>query len=126
MCVGDWRLGSIIRSVPRSLSLTNAQTLTLGKNSERVGVAIMSNVQSGSNQLSITIDGVGTFSIGSSTAQTQYKATLQSDGDLPMRQWILTGASVAAYAGLLIEYFLPRNVIGAVLEEFKRQYPGVF
>lgn len=127
MCVSDYRLGSLIRSVIRTFSVTSAQTFTIAANQERVGLTIMGRGANTNGSPIISVDGNDGFVIGGSTYTFPWHITMQTHGDLPMRAFSGTGANAVTPAlGLIIEYLLPRKVIGAMLEEFQRQYPGVF
>lgn len=127
MCVSDWRLGSLVRSVIRTFSVTSAQTFTIAANQERVGLTIAAFASSAIGSPLISIDGLSGLIIGGSTYTFPLHITMQTHGDLPTHAFSGTGSNAVTPAtGVIIEYFLPRSVIGAMLEEFKRQYPGVF
>lgn len=127
MCVSDYRLGSLIRSVIRTFSVTSAQTFTIEANQERVGLTILARGASANGSPIISVDGNDGFVIGGSTYTFPWHITTQTHGDLPTHAFSGTGVNAVTPAtGLIIEYLLPRSVIGAMLEEFRRQYPGVF
>lgn len=127
MCVSDYRLGSLIRSVIRAYSVTNAQTFTIPTNQERVGLTICPAAVTANGVTIVSIDGTAGIAVGGSTYTFPWHITTQTHGDLPTHAFSGTGVNAVTPAtGLIIEYFLPRKVIGAMLEEFQRQYPGVF
>jgi hypothetical protein len=119
MCVSDWRLGRQIKTQHTAYSLAAAGTLTVPKNYQRVGIAIGTNNPQAliTSRLAISVAGVSHTSLFSS--QTRLLFTLQTDGELPTLEWVLTAVGVT-FTGSIIEYILPEEILAAGLNEFRR------
>lgn len=120
MCISDWRLGRLIRSVSTPFSTAAGTGLVYGRNPQRVGVTIlMTTPDPGSGgAFTIAFDGGGAGALPAENAPHSF--TLQSHGDLPTRAFVLAAGS-AAGAGIVIEHFMPESYLQAGLDEFKRQ-----
>ena len=124
MCVNDWRFGTLIRTQLTSFSLAAAATRVIPANPQRLGLSIGSLTNSAVITFSIAVDGVPFFLHGGLTPQFSH-FTLVEHGDLPTKEFILTGIGSTSSGGI-IEYIAPQSYLTAALEEFRRQYPAVF
>lgn len=122
MCLQDWRIGRLIRTVPRSVSLAAAATLTLGRNPQRVGFFIEMNATSraGGGNADLTIDGAP---LNPFTAfQPARLFTVSDYGDLPTREIILTN-NVGTTTFGVIEWFLPEQILQQSVEAIRKDFP---
>lgn len=119
MCIGDWRLGRLIRTNAYSQTPGIGGTYTVRANPQRVGLTIQSFqtttilVQSPS----IAVDNVTVVFLP--PTNTIFHCTFLAYGDLPTRKFDITTPGAATVLGI-IEYTLPEEFIAAALEEFKR------
>lgn len=123
MCIGDWRLGTLIRTQVTTVSLAVASTI-ITPNAERVGIMFKVGTLAGGAVPELSVDGVllGNFLVGFSPPAFDF--TLATHGDLPTRQFTITNGVGTATIGVL-EMFMPQSYITAGLNEFKREYPDM-
>lgn len=119
MCIGDWRLGRLIRTNAYTQTPGIGGTYTVRANPQRVGLTIQSfqtNTVIGQS-LSIAVDNVTVLFLPPTS--TIFHCTFLSHGDLPTRKFDITTPGTATVIGI-IEYTLPEEFIAAALDEFKR------
>lgn len=121
MCIGDWRLGRILTSVPRIVSIANGGTFTLPPSEQRVGVMFIpdSAVLQGSAQ-NILSNGVIVGTMGLVPIAVIF--TLKDNGDLPTRQFEIVNAVAGAVTWGVTEWFLPEDVLQSGLESWQSEY----
>lgn len=119
MCIGDWRLGRLIRSEAKTFTPGIGGIVTLGRNMQRVGLLVSSQsvLNITTQNIQIAVDGiiVGLLTLG----EHQRLYTFLEHGDLSTRSWTIT-TPVAANVVSTVEFFLPEKYIAAALEEFER------
>lgn len=120
MCMSDWRLGRLIRTVGSFQTVANAGTMVIGTNRDRVGIIISIDVSSTASvtRVSIDVDGLRAMSLSTTNPQVIY--TLASHGDLPTRQFTMTAQGTGFNIGVL-ELIAPEKMIDAAIEEFVRK-----
>jgi hypothetical protein len=121
MCLGDWRLGRMIRSY-RTKNGINATPVTYNKNAQRVGIqfsADATDIQLAAYDL--TING---FNIWSSSNQisTSPIFTLVNAGELPTLEWVITVVGGNLMTISVVEWFLPESVLQTALESIQSEY----
>lgn len=121
MCMGDWRLGRLIRSRVSSWNATGSVNLVLLPNPQRVGVTFsLSSLGAGSAATAtLSIDAI-IAAIFNSTYPS-YHYSMINHGDLPTKRFEITASSTAP-TGSWIEYFAPENVLAQALESMRGQY----
>lgn len=112
MCLGDWRLGRMVRAVGRT-AVTNAGTglLTIPGNPQRValslgGTAAGDNIflqQIGSDVINQTLVVNGTVPL--------WHISLLTHGDLPTKALTIFQSGVAGSNVSWIEYYMDENVL---------------
>lgn len=126
MCVGDWRIGRLIRSHYLGSIVGTTGVINIPQNSQRVGLAIS------------CISGTGiTAPIAQLTTPDQQQVftqitsfngnlllTIKDWGDLPTRSLILVCLGTGSDTFTATEFIMPESYLAAGLEEFMRTYPG--
>src|SRR3972149_4559685 len=120
MCVGDWRLGSLVRSVTVANSILTTASISIPANSSRVAITFVINGTAVTNNGSLFVDGVQIGTIAPPAASLRH-FTMLEHGDLPTKGWSFTNIGPGTVILTVVEYFLPKSIITAGLEEFKRQ-----
>lgn len=121
MCISDWRIGRLIRSVGTVWNTGSGVGVNIPPNKQRVGLTFAADANGAAVSAAaiLTFTGGGVLVIGNGRAMTHI--TLLTHGDLPTRGGIITTV-VSLSTGAWIEYLLPEECLAAGLEEFKRQY----
>lgn len=144
MCVGDWRLGRLIRIQQTNWNTTGSVALSLAANPQRVGVmcALRQNpVQtisistSGFNGLvdytesgALTPNFAVTMTVDSKAlcVLTPYNPmqfmTLATHGDISTRAMGITLLGSTNAVGTWTEFFLPEDVLRTALESLRSEY----
>jgi hypothetical protein len=121
MCIGDWRLGRLIKTVLTPWDLTASINLSIPASRQRVGLIVSGSsiFSAASTYFILNCNGVAFLNM---TQQSHiFRATLADDGDLPMQAWSLTFGSFAG-TGMWSEMFLPEEILTQALEGYMRQY----
>lgn len=120
MCISDWRIGLLLRSVITPIAITSAATIVVPANRQRVGFFLNFNAAASGGGLSADLL-CETMPIGRYTAfQVPLLYTLETHGDLCTRQLTISSNVAGISNGGYIEWFLPENVTSAYIEEFRR------
>lgn len=114
MCVGDWRLGRLIRSVGTSYNLAAAATFTVKPSLQRVGFLIH-DVNAGT----LTFPDGQQMQFGSFANWVDL--SILRHGDLVTKQIIITAGGSGLGQGFT-EFFMPEDYLTAALEAFKHEY----
>jgi len=124
MCINDWRIGRLIRSVFYPAEGHVGSTLTLPTNYQRVGLtltAIETAVPTGGGILAQDGSTGNTIFMLSPEASI-FHCTLATHGDLPMRRWFFTPVGGTTLAFSVIEYIAPEEYLASALEQFQTEY----
>ncbi len=109
MCVGDLRLGRLVRTVITDIEIANPDEVLFPANQNRVGVTIFapndSSVQINWDVLQSQTNGF--FAI---TTMEPLHFTLLTHGDLPTKSFVIF-ANIANTQITVMEYFLPDSVV---------------
>lgn len=119
MCLGDWRLGRLIRSYTHVHTLATTESTSIGANPQRVGLIFGAFIPPsilGAN-LRISVDGIGMTALTNGT--TTVKFTLANDGDLSTRSWTVLCNGATTAIGIT-ELTMPEQYINAGIQEFMR------
>jgi len=121
MCVGDWRLGSRIRSSVHHHTLGIGAAYTLPANAQRVGVAFWGTQAStvAGTWGTISIGGVEIARLGASVRHKFW--TIQENGDLVTKQMVYTAGGAGDELSVH-EFFLPQEFLAAAYEQFVSEY----
>ncbi len=121
MCIADWRIGRLIRSI--GYDKPAGASLILPKNMQRVGL-IISMDQSGAGP---GLDAMFAQTTGGLAAQfwndgsNPYLISMATHGNIPTFGW-----SIGTEAGLsrfnAVELIMPEEYLEAALESFKSEY----
>jgi len=119
MCISDWRIGRLIRSVSSTQTPGIGASATLPRNPQRVGLLIsaQSTLAISTHYPIISVAGVVISWMRNGDNAMMF--TMQQYGDLTTRDWSVltpTAATVLSFT----EFFLPEEILAAGLEEFKR------
>ena len=121
MCIGDWRLGRLIRSEISFFNISSGINITKQRNPQRVGltVGVIEAPFANTAFIQLMVDDID-FTILPFNRPI-FHCTLQTHGDLPTRKFDV-GMGSSVVQGAWIEYFMPEEYIQAALEDFRRQY----
>jgi len=120
MCLGDWRLGRVIRHQITNFTNTVATYQICAANNQRVAVNIAAvGVNFPTTYfVDVQIDSLMVFHLTGTVNFVHFDITQY--GDLPTKSInIISTLSVGSIA--VIEWFLPEDVLSAGIEEFMRQ-----
>ena len=124
MCVGDWRLGRLIRSQVTSVAHVSIASLIALPNKDRVGILLgySSTTAAVNNAIAISVNDVTAFMIG--CGKPTLMLSMRDHGDLVCQKF--TAALIGASTGQIsfTEFFLPESYLAAGLAEFNRTYMG--
>lgn len=122
MCMGDWRLGRLIRSVGRNLIVAGTGPTLVAANQQRVGITFCAFPNAG-NTLTINVRKAGALvaslsDLGSINMLQHF--TLMSHADLPTYEF----TAVLAVAGNvdIIEYILTEEALRLLPKELESQW----
>ena len=120
MCIGDWRLGRLIRSKITTANLTTGMSISIPADHNRVGViAGIGNQQSLlSTYARLSVDGTVIFFLGNGIPAATF--TLATHGELPTRAFSIVSIGATTIASF-VEFFMPEEYLAAGLEEYKRE-----
>jgi hypothetical protein len=133
MCIQDWQIGRLIRSAAsRFICNGSGNQEMLRRNKDRVAVSfaatgvdiiwIRPGPSVGSNDMFPLVTVVSN-SIGLDTLTTidyyTHHFTTKDHGDLPALDWVASGAASAEI--LIVEYFLPEDVLYLTPEELRKR-----
>lgn len=143
MCIGDWRLGRLIKTIITPFDTTAGLNCIILPSRQRVGLTIMggSGVElaltfsEGGGPLPAAVAGLGNldenFPIGLLidgvdgaylTAFSGYfHITMATHGELPTKRFVLN-TEIQPARGLHIQYTMPEEYLAAALESFKQEY----
>jgi hypothetical protein len=119
MCIEDWRLARLVRSVQQAQTIAANGTFTLAANMQRVGLTVGSvgTAISSLAQITIAVNGIGFWSLKQN--ETYFHATIVTHGDLVTKSWAFTPIAFSPVLGIT-EYLMPEGYLQAGLEEFER------
>lgn len=124
MCVGDWRLGRLIRSQVTSVAHASVSSLIALPNKDRVGILLgySSGTISVNNSVAISVNDTLAFMIGG--GKPVLMLSMRDHGDLVCQKF--SAAMIGASTGQVsfTEFFLPESYLAAGLAEFNRTYMG--
>ena len=120
MCVGDWRIGRLIRSNINYLAAAASATVSVPASMQRVGIEFANGTFASNDLAAVHISTGGSILYYMSNGVGRIRLTMKDDGDMPTRAWTITNGSTSSGNIAIVEYFLPEEVIQAGIEEFKR------
>ena len=143
MCVGDWRLGRLIKPVITRFNTLGSVNIAYPPNPCRVGItlaqglgaAFLSGLSESGGPLPAAVSISGELDdayafkvlidsndgIIITSLALPWHITLATHGALPTRRFSIASV-LQDVNGLVIEYFLPEDVLSAALESFKTDY----
>jgi len=119
MCIGDWRLGRLVRSVGRTVIPSDGDTDRFGPSRQRVGLTFEVHLPTPvvNSACLITFTNGQRLLVGAGT--NSLHVTIATHGDLPTYGFtvdlLTTGVTCT-----VIEYFAPEEYLQAGLDEFRR------
>jgi hypothetical protein len=121
MCMGDWRLGRLIRHQITAWDTAAGTGLIIMPSLQRVGLSISLSTfaTAVTNSVTISIDGIVSGQM--SQAVPFRHIDMLHFGDLPTRKFSVAGLSGNA-AGVWIEYFAPEPALAIPLESILKGY----
>jgi hypothetical protein len=121
MCVGDYRLGRLIRSVVRSVNTSATASTTILASPQRVGIifGISENAFINTRSVGITVDGFDGFHISGNHPYLAFN--MLEHGDLPTRKFVVSSLGSTAIF-ICVEQFLPEEALNIPLEDILRSY----
>lgn len=120
MCLGDWRLGRVIRHQITNIPNSNATFQLCPANNQRVAVNIaITGINIASTFfVDVQIESLLVFHLTSNLNYVHYDITQY--GDLPTKAVNMV-STLSTGTIAVIEWFLPEDVLSAGIEEFMRQ-----
>lgn len=121
MCLGDWRLGRLIKSVPRNQVVVGPATFDIPHNNQRVALQIYTDAGTilGGNGMSIFRGTTLVYLI--SPVGGPFYVDLKDHGDAPVHKYTCDpGANTVTV--MIVEWFLPEPVLNEALECLQREY----
>lgn len=121
MCIGDWRLGRLIRAVEGPIVTFGVGLLTINPSMQRVGLtfALAGTGTTVAPLATVSVNGLAFMSLDNGFPYVHF--TMATHGDLVTKQWGFQVIGATAY-GYYIEYFLPENYLSAALKSFESEY----
>lgn len=121
MCIGDWRLGRLVRIKSVTFDPTGPRP-TFTANKQRVGIMFTGEVSTPLTQFVVLQLGSSNFLTFDPSSCGPVLFTLEKHGELPTLEWTVNGNSTVDTVSVT-EFFLPENVLSAGIEEFYSKYP---
>ena len=120
MCISDWKIGRFLRSQSDTYSIAAAGTLTIPAHRERVGIyfATATPILVITQTLVVACNGSPIAKLWGATPIQ--RLTLQQDGDLCQKEFVLTSTGTTFSVGVH-QLFLPEDVLDAMLEDYYRK-----
>lgn len=122
MCVGDWRIGTHIRSVITKFTVTSGSR-DFPANQNRVGLMVFLNSVTGTGPIQFKVDDVTVGSILQGLGGPPFYVNLKDHGDLSTRKFTFYNTAGTMDVSI-IEFIAPTGLIASGLKEFLRSYPG--
>jgi hypothetical protein len=120
MCMGDWRLGRLIRHQVTAWSTGAGTGLTILPNQQRVGISItIATLSVTTATVVLSIDQIAANLMSNNVPFRHL--TLLDYGQLPTRRFDVA-AGVGTASGVWIEYFAQEDMLAIPFEELKRIY----
>lgn len=121
MCIGDWRLGRLIRSQVFAWDTNILNPQPIPANNARIGLTICGTTMSATITAghAIRFEGIKTFYLNPNNAFVHL--TLETHGDLVTKACDIIATTTTA-SGSWIEYWMPEKYLAAALEMFNSQY----
>lgn len=121
MCISDYRIGRLIRSVPKDIAMTPGQVLTIVANPQRVGLDIFVATDTPTG-FSVFIVAVEDCIIDPpAVVPTRYSYRMTKDGDLPTRRFTVNNGDAAGHHVTVIEYIIPEAALTDAIQNYERQ-----
>jgi hypothetical protein len=121
MCIGDWRLGRLVRSHGREIVIPNGSTISIKPDQTRVGLLLSAPVAEIAlgGSCDIMVAGVSVGTLQSIFASLYFSMALH--GDLLTKQFDLTAVGADEDVGIT-EWTMPEEYLTAALESFQSEY----
>lgn len=128
MCMTDWRIGRLVRSVTTQFSLPQLTQANVVQNMQRIGWDLSPNspmtfqVDSLGPSIGlarVVVNGKNTFLITQTSLEISVRLT--THGDLPTKPFVISNFD-ADNAFNLTEYFMPEEYLEAGLNSFNSEY----
>ena len=124
MCVGDWRLGRLIRSQTFDWDTNVLSPQPIAANPNRVGLSVSGHTLSSTVTAGHRLRSEGKVIRYLLATTSFYHLSLWEHGDIVTKAFDIAVSTTVA-VGTWTEYWLPEEVLQAGIEEFKRTYPGL-
>lgn len=121
MCVGDWRLGRLIRTQFTRVSLAGFALTNIQANPQRVGIFIGDVTTTAAASTPSALDFGGTTMFSFCGESGPLLITMATHGDLSTRAFSVRAGSIGL-ACTFAEFILPEEVIAQALEDVMGNY----
>lgn len=122
MCVGDWRLGRLIRSSIHNIVAPSSGDTLVERNRDRVGLTIATPDALADNTVQVEVElGVFRSWVILTPDNCMMHITLSTHGDLPTRKW-RCGSNLPGIDYIVTEYFLPERVLSDIISRYYSEY----
>jgi len=120
MCIGDWRLGRLIRRKITTANLTTGLSISIPEDRQRVGVIAGIGSQQAllTSYARVLVDGTVILFLGNGVSSATF--TLVTHGELPTRPFSIVSVGATTIASF-VEFFMPEEYLSAGLEEYIRE-----
>jgi hypothetical protein len=122
MCVGDWRLGRMIRANYGLRLVLAGQISVINANPQRVGIDFNLCYDSPNNASDLLVGPSGNWMWSSSGLQGPPEFRLTKHGHLVQESFTVFNPAAGDVNFTYIEYTLPEDVISAAVQQFQSEY----
>lgn len=123
MCISDWRIGRLIRSVAKTATLGANGTLTINGSRQRVGISIAVPVVDQATAVGVSLSQGGVILGVVCNSTPAFMATLQTHGESPTLTLVATELCGNITIVSVIEYFMDESMLTEAKDNFARDYP---
>jgi len=120
MCISDWRLGGLITSQMTPFNLTTGN-VQIAANPNRIGLDITCSQWTTPAVSQLNCESTTFRNIAGSGYVNDIELRLERHGNMVRRRFTVTNAG-GSLTGMIVEYFLPVEIIAAGIDEFMREY----
>lgn len=120
MCLQDWRLGLVMRSVITPFTVTSAAVIPIAANRQRAGIYVEFNAVTSSGGLSADLNCEGGPIARYTGFQPSRIFTLENSGDLVTRAMNISSNVAGSSVGVIVEWFLPAEYLATELDKFRK------
>lgn len=120
MCIGDWRLGRLVRSSAQAFDIATGVGLTLKPSQQRVGIWFSTDETPIASLVAWKLLFTNGSILSGMYPTGHVLVTLENSGDL-CTKGVTVSSQDGNFKGTFTEFFMPEKYLTAALEEFERK-----